>query len=163
MTTWDDRILDQEFLCASHSPLFEQEGLQQFNCACSTNIRWGCGRKTAYLLRSQGFTWRGTLSRELYSRMYRLQVSSVPGSDFDDLSVKPEATIDETSGGSWVVSIFWCGTNTNNLRTKGKTVMVLRAICKFFDIPFIKWWNLISFLLNITGLSDLLQKNIEWS
>ena len=27
--------------------------------------------------------------------------------------------------------------------------MVLRAICKFSDISFIKWWFLISFLLNI--------------
>ena len=43
-------------------------------------------------------------------------VSSVPGSDLDDLNVEPETTLSKISRRSWAeVSIFWCQKNTNSL------------------------------------------------
>ena len=109
------RILGQEFLCASHSPCLEQKGLQKFYHDCFTKIHWTHREKITCLKGSAFQMERNSTQKADFKDIQNL-VSSVPGSDLDDLNFEPETTLSKISQRSWVeMSIFWCQKNTNNL------------------------------------------------
>lgn len=143
-----NRILDQEFLCASHSLFFEQKGLQKFYHDCPTKIHWVYGGKITCLKGSAFQMERNSTQKAGFKDVQNL-VSSLPGSDLDGLNVEAETTLSKISQRSWWRWVYFGVRRIQIIYDQRETVVVLRAICKFTDISFIKWWFLISFLLNI--------------